>query len=402
MARGRAALGEALCLRRGEHDPQHRQSRASSLQICVVPAPGRCSGPFLRHRRSQLRRRDRDAAWRCVRHSSRLLQLAAPQQIGAGGRKAGQGDAAVTPIAIGIAGFGEIARREHVAAIAATDGLCLTAVADPAGRHATVPVSASLEEMLAAHPEIQAVALCMPPSDRASAARDAILAGRHVLLEKPPCATLAEAEALRELASAEGVSLMTAWHSQEGAAVAAARDWLHGKTVRSVRVVWKEDVRVWHPGQAWIWTKGGFGVFDPGINALSILTTILPGTLDVREAALRVPANCATPIAASLSLEGEQGFSVSVELDFLQTGPQSWDIHIETDQGQALLSDGGNSLTVDGRPFAFPPQAEYPALYARFAKLIRARKSDVDLEPLRLAEQALAKGRILLVEPFEE
>lgn len=308
----------------------------------------------------------------------------------------------MTSIPIGIVGFGEIARREHAAAIAATDGLCLTAVADPADCLATVPVCASLEKMLADYPQIQAVALCMPPSARASAAREAILAGRHVLLEKPPCATFAEAQALRELAGAEGVSLMTAWHSQEGAAVGPARDWLRGKTVRSVRVIWKEDVRVWHPGQTWIWQKGGFGVFDPGINALSILTTILPGTLDVQESALHVPANCATPIAASLSLKGEQGLSISVEFDFLQTGPQSWDIHIETDQGRALLSGGGNSLTVEGRRFELPPQAEYPALYARFAKLIRERRSHVDLEPLRLTEQALAKGRIRLVEPFEE
>jgi D-galactose 1-dehydrogenase len=43
-----------------------------------------------------------------------------------------------------------------------------------------------------------------------------------------------------------------------------------------VNVIWREDVRVWHPGQDWIWQPGGLGVFDPGINALSIITHILP------------------------------------------------------------------------------------------------------------------------------
>ena len=308
----------------------------------------------------------------------------------------------MTSIAIGIVGFGQIARREHAAAIAVTDGLHLAAIADPAARNVTLPVFAGLGEMLAARPEIEAVALCTPPSLRADVAREAIAAGQHVLLEKPPCATLAEAESLAALARNAGVSLMTAWHSREGAAVGAARGWLRGRQVRSIRVVWKEDVRVWHPGQPWIWQAGGFGVFDPGINALSILTAILPGTLNVTQATLGIPVNCATPIAASLALESELGFEVSVELDFLQTGPQSWDIDIETDEGRAVLSDGGNGLSIDGRKIALPPEAEYRALYARFAKLIRKRESDVDLEPLRLVEQALAKGRVLPVAAFEE
>jgi hypothetical protein len=45
-----------------------------------------------------------------------------------------------------------------------------------------------------------------------------------------------------------------------------------------VEIVWHEDVRKWHPGQQWIWEPGGFGVFDPGINALSIATRIFPAS----------------------------------------------------------------------------------------------------------------------------
>jgi hypothetical protein len=46
--------------------------------------------------------------------------------------------------------------------------------------------------------------------------------------------------------------------------------------IYTVRIEWREDVRVWHPGQTWIWEPGGFGVSDPGINALSVATRILP------------------------------------------------------------------------------------------------------------------------------
>ena len=93
------------------------------------------------------------------------------------------------------------------------------------------------------------------------------------MLEKPPGATLSEVQALVELAERQNVALFASWHSREAAAVESARHWLGSRHLRKVRVSWKEDVRVWHPGQTWIWKAGGFGVFDPGINALSILTT---------------------------------------------------------------------------------------------------------------------------------
>jgi predicted dehydrogenase len=303
---------------------------------------------------------------------------------------------------MGIVGFGKIARDQHAPAILATPGMHVVAVADPASSHGSVPGYLGLGAMLASHPEIQAVSLCMPPRSRASAAREAIAAGRHVLLEKPPCATLAEAEELARLAGEAGVTLFAAWHSQAAAGVAPAREWLAATTVQSVRVSWKEDVRVWHPGQRWIWEEGGFGVFDPGVNALSILTAILPGTLRMTDAELSIPSNCATPIAARLTLAGSDGFAVVAEFDFRQTGPQTWDIDVVTDRGLLRLSQGGNRLEIAGEMQAIGKEAEYRALYARFAALMRSGTSEMDLAPLRLVEDALNGGRIVPVEPFED
>ena len=308
----------------------------------------------------------------------------------------------MSSIAVGIAGLGKIARDQHAPAIGATPGMHLAAVADPASRHDDVPSYPDVGAMLAAHPEIAAVSLCMPPRFRAGAARQAIAAGRHVLLEKPPCATLAEAEELVRLAEAAGTTLFTAWHSQQAAAVSRARAWLADASIRSVEVAWKEDVRVWHPRQAWIWEKGGFGVFDPGINALSILTAILPGELRVVDAELTVPSNCVTPIAAHLRLQGQSGVRVEAELDFRQTGPQSWNIDIATDRGGLRLSNGGNRLEIDGEPQEVGEEAEYRGLYQRFADLIRRGSSAVELAPLRLVEDALAIGRTVPAEAFEE
>ena len=167
-------------------------------------------------------------------------------------------------------------------------------------------------------------------------------------------------------------------------------------------MTWKEDVRVWHPGQKWIWEAGGLGVFDPGINALSILTRIMPSALVLDSAQLSFPANCQTPIAASLQLGDQHGTAIHLELDFLQTGPQTWDIEIETDAGTLLMSKGGSVLHIDGKAVVQAPDKEYSNLYAHFEKLIRERRSDVDVAPLRLVADAFMCGRRVTVAPFVE
>jgi len=161
-------------------------------------------------------------------------------------------------------------------------------------------------------------------------------------------------------------------------------------------------VRVWHPSQRWIWEGGGLGVFDPGINALSILTSLLPEALVLKQAELDFPSNCETPIAARLTLAHGAGTPVRVDLDFLQTGPQTWDIAVETDGGMLLLSMGGTKLAIDGQPVATPGAPEYASLYAHFALLVRERRVDVDLAPMQLVADALLAGRRRTVPPFVE
>lgn len=298
--------------------------------------------------------------------------------------------------------MGKIARDQHVPALAANNSFEVVAAASPHHQLEGVPNYASIEAMLDALPDVDAVSICTSPQVRYDIARYALERGRHVLLEKPPGATLNEVSALVGLAEQQGVALFATWHSREASAVEPARAWLATRKIRSVAVAWKEDVRVWHPGQGWIWKAGGLGVFDPGINALSILTRILPGTLVLKDAELSFPSNCETPVAASLLLTNEQGTPVRMELDFLQTGPQSWDIDIETDDGRLLLSKGGSVMRVNDEVAIEARDNEYANLYAHFAKLVRERRIDVDVAPFRLVADAFMCGRRVVVEPFVE
>jgi D-galactose 1-dehydrogenase len=256
--------------------------------------------------------------------------------------------------------------------------------------------------MLTAHDAPEAVAICTPPQARYRIAREALTRGRHVLLEKPPCVTLSEAEKLVGLAKEAGKTLFCAWHSRFAPAVRPARDWLESRTVRGIRIVWHEDVRVWHPGQQWIWNHGGCGVFDAGINALSIVTTILPRPFLLREARLQVPANCNTPIAAELALSNAAGFDMTASFNWLHEGRQTWDIEIETSDGLLLLSDGGSRLSIDGRPVPMEANEEYRHAYAHFAELISAVRCDVDLAPFYIVAEALERGRRDIAPPFLE
>lgn len=302
------------------------------------------------------------------------------------------------PHPVAVVGIGQIARDQHVPAISADPGFALVATVSRRGGVPGVPGFPDLDAFLADGPDA-ALALCVPPGARTAMALRALAAGRDVLLEKPPAATLGEVEAL--VAAAEGRVLFATWHSRFAHAVAAARAWLAGRTVRAVRIDWREDVRRWHPGQAWIWQPGGFGVFDPGINALSILTGILPVPFLLDAATLVFPANRETPIAASLSLRGP-GFPATVELDWRRAGADVWTIAVDTDGGRLELRDGGARMLVDGREVAAGPNREYPNLYRHFAGLLDRRESDVDASPLRICADAFLLGRRIVTDAFDD
>ena len=299
---------------------------------------------------------------------------------------------------IALVGIGKIALDQHVPALAADPDWELAATVSRHGRVEGVEAFTDFATFLEARPDVGVVSLCLPPQPRYPYAEAALRAGRHLMLEKPPGQTLAEVHALQALAAAQGVTLYATWHSRMAEAVAPARAWLADKVVKRAHITWREDVRKWHPGQNWVFEPGGMGVFDPGINALSILTEILPAPVHLTAATLTFPENCQTPIAADLTFYG----NVTADFDWRQTGPQTWDITVETDRGTLDLRMGGNRLEIDGKPTLGTESimGEYPALYARMAELVKTGACDVDLAPMTHVADALTLGRRVTVPPF--
>ena len=309
---------------------------------------------------------------------------------------------------IALVGIGKIAVDQHVPAIQSSSDWELAATVSRRGTVDGIESFADLNTLFEQRPDIECVSLCLPPVPRFDYAALALKAGRHVMLEKPPGATLAECFALEGLAQTAGVALFSSWHSREAASVDAAKFWLADKKLTKVKIIWKEDVRVWHPGQSWIWQAGGLGVFDPGINALSILTKILPGPVHLVKSELLFPENCETPIAANLRFSHSSGADISAVFDFRQIGEQIWNIEVETTDGKILLSEGGAVLAINGEHQSMGGAAfsqltgEYPRLYARMNDLIRNNTIDMDISPLVHVADAFLLGKRTIVEAFYE
>lgn len=303
------------------------------------------------------------------------------------------------PFKLALVGVGKIARDQHIPAIRGEDRFTLAATVDPKGGLPDVTSYPSLDALLASGDRIDAVSLATPAAGRRDLVAKALAAGLHVMIEKPPAATLSEVDDMEALAERAGRVLFTSWHSRGAPFVGAARDWLAGRTVQGLRIDWKEDVRHWHPGQEWLFGPGGFGCFDPGINALSIATTILPDPLFVDGAMLFVPEGRDQPIAATLTARtGEAAGRIA--FDIRQTGLQTWDIEVDTDAGTLALREGGAVIEIPGAGRERAESREYASLYAHFAELIASGRSDVDARPLRLVADALLVAARKPVEPF--
>ena len=117
------------------------------------------------------------------------------------------------PVRIGVLGYGAIG-HEHNAAVALTEGLSLAAVADPnplrveAARELAPGVRghATGEELLA-DDEVDLVVVSTPPNTHAEWVLRCLEAGKHVVVEKPFCLTVAEADRQIEAAAERGLSL---------------------------------------------------------------------------------------------------------------------------------------------------------------------------------------------------
>jgi D-galactose 1-dehydrogenase len=304
---------------------------------------------------------------------------------------------------IAIVGLGKIARDQHVPCIKKNKKFSLVATVSRNAKLDGIPAFRTIAELAASPVKPDAVALCTPPSVRLALAAECAAAGYHLLVEKPPTPTLSEAQELIRLAARKNRVAYFTWHSRDNRAVDEAKKLLKGKRIAHLAVDWKEDVNRWHPGQDWISQPGGFGVCDPGINALSIVTKILPEPIYVVSAETDIPVNWSTPIGVRVRFRhsDDRSADLSAVFDWRQRGKQTWTVDVTTHNGMKLrLENGGSVLFVDDKLVLEAPMREYEAIYARFARLLAQRKSDTDIQPLQLIADIAMLAKPIVVDAF--
>lgn len=297
---------------------------------------------------------------------------------------------------IAVIGIGKIAQDQHLPVIEASDDFELAAIVSTRGiAHGEVPVFRSPGELYNAMPEIGLVSICTPPGVRHAYVREALDAGKDVMMEKPPTTTISELDDLIGHAARRSRVLFQTWHSQYNAAVDRTKALLAEQGVQSARIDWRESVRKWHPGQDWVWEPGGFGVCDPGINAFSIFTKVMPFPVFVESATLTFPENRQTPVDAAIRFKSGQphGPVLSAGFNWLEESDEIWTIAFTTVLGNSVsLERGGRLLRINGETVLDHGDAEYAGLYDRFADLLDARRSDVDATPFRLMGDVFLMG----------
>jgi UDP-N-acetyl-2-amino-2-deoxyglucuronate dehydrogenase len=118
------------------------------------------------------------------------------------------------PIRIGLVGCGAIS-TQHLEAIAAVDGLRLSAVASASTDRARavaerwgVPWFTRLEDLLG-RDDVDAVTICTPSGLHPEHALEALHSGRHVVVEKPIALSVADAEAVINAGRERGLLVAT-------------------------------------------------------------------------------------------------------------------------------------------------------------------------------------------------
>ncbi|MDP9794851.1 putative dehydrogenase [Catenuloplanes nepalensis] len=193
-----------------------------------------------------------------------------------------------TPYRAAIIGTGGIATAHARALRAHPDRVELAAVVDvDADRARTfaatwdVPtVAPSLTELLASG-DVDLVHLCTPPSTHAPLAIEALRAGAHVLVEKPPTLSLSELDDIAAVSAETGRHVATVFQHRFGAGAArlralAAAGHLGRSLLATCDTLWyRDDAYFAAPWRGKWETEGGGPTMGHGIHQFDLLLSIL-------------------------------------------------------------------------------------------------------------------------------
>ena len=188
-----------------------------------------------------------------------------------------------SPVLLGLIGCGNIsdtyftgAARSALVRIKACADVRPEAAAAKAAQHGVLALTV---EQLLADPEIQIVINLTVPMAHAAVGQQVLAAGKHVYLEKPLAADLADAQALLAEAARRGLrvgcapdTFLGAGHQACRAAIDAGRI---GAPIAGAVAFASQGLESWHPNPAFFFAHGGGPMHDMGPYYLTQLVNLL-------------------------------------------------------------------------------------------------------------------------------
>lgn len=305
------------------------------------------------------------------------------------------------PVSVGLVGIGGYG-HQHLSALRTLDiaGICrLVAVADPFASQRAADVAAlktenmeiyDAAEKLCEREDIEAVFIATPIPLHVSQTTLALGCGKHVYLEKPPCATLGEHAQLMDAQAHSGKICAVGFQQQSTPAVQFAKRQIAAGTIGGLKTVhasirWRRN-DAYYERATWAgqWHLGEQPVFDgPATNALAHVVHAALFLAGARESdwaeVLRV-RGClkkARPIESydTAFLEVETRAGVLVRLAFTHASGEQDGVLLHCAGEKGNLSLGWNGEVVhaphDGAAmeYSFAGDPQYSALFNFFQSL---------------------------------
>ena len=267
-----------------------------------------------------------------------------------------------------ISGFGEVAAKAHLAGWRTRENISIGVIHDPISqrRHEAIRLIKNVRvyddlELMLDGEALDFVDIASPPALHADAARMALNAGAHVLVEKPLCLSLLEFDELAALAAGNDKVLMCVHNWKYAPSYALARALLDEGRIGDVVSVSFDRLRVAPAGAGGaggVWrasgASGGGILIDHGWHVFYLMQWLMGGEAAVRVAATMTLNPGGVEEIAELDVSLASGRRASAMLSWRAKERKTSTILIGT-AGRLEIETGRVLLTAaDGRVREFP------------------------------------------------
>jgi scyllo-inositol 2-dehydrogenase (NADP+) len=196
--------------------------------------------------------------------------------------------AATRDIGVGLLGYGAIG-AQHADALRATPGLALVAVCDPNPQRAEAALAADPRVRLHADaaglvhdPDVEIVVISTPPDSHAHWARETLMAGRHVVVEKPMALTTRECDDLLARARQAERVISVYQNRRFDPDYTAIKRWVSAGRIGEIFHVEAFVGGYGHPCNYWHSdaTVSGGALFDWGSHIIDQVLDLMPGDVE--------------------------------------------------------------------------------------------------------------------------